>query len=219
MNQLRFGPTSFPDDTELTEPISSFGPLTASGNITATIIKVNGPCTIGENLEIDTSLKVNGPLSIKGTLTCLGEATAKINGPVNVKKGIISGYIHINGPLSSRYIEVIKLSVNGPLQIEEDVVAEEEIVLGVGGSSRIRSGDYYDIGGMIEAPVVRISNFSSKYSASGIIKKIFGLKEKYLKTVVLEDLRIKAKLLELEGVELENCDLNQVDEIVSIRDD
>ena len=217
---MKFGPTALSGDKELTEPISSFGPLVASGNIKASVIKVNGPCTIKKNLDIDHSLKVNGPLVIKGILTCIDEATTKINGPAIVKNGIVGGNIRVNGPLTSRFVEVTKLSVNGPLAIEEDVVAEEEISLEVGMSSRAQWDDYFDVKGMIEAPVVRISNFSSKYSASGIIKKIFGLsdlKEKLERIVVLENLTIKAKLLELEGVELENCNLELVDEIVTIQ--
>ena len=48
---MRFGPTVFSNDTELTQPISSLGPLTARGSLYATEVKVNGPCVIGENLE------------------------------------------------------------------------------------------------------------------------------------------------------------------------
>jgi hypothetical protein len=213
---MRFGPTSFSNDTELTQPISSLGPLTARGSLYATEVKVNGPCVIGENLEINTSLKVNGPLTIKGTLTGIDDAHIKVNGPVKVQKGVLGGNVRINGPLKSGYLDVTRLSVNGPLRVEEDVVAGEEISLGVGSGSRIHSDSYIEVGGFIEAPVVRISNYTSKISASGIVKRIFGLEEKFIRTVVLEDLRIKTKLLELDGVELENCDLDQVDEIVNI---
>jgi hypothetical protein len=216
---MRFGPTSFSNDTELSQPISSLGPLTARGSLYATEVKVNGPCVIGENLEINTSLKVNGPLTINGMLTGIADANIKVNGPVKVQKGLLGGNVRINGPLKSGFLDVTSLNINGPLSVEEDVVAGEEISLGVGSGSRIRSDSYIEVGGLIEAPVVRISNYTSKISASGILKRIFGLEEKYIKTVVLEGLRIKAKLLELEGVVLENCDLDLVEEIVNIRDE
>jgi len=216
---MRFGPTSFSDDTELTQPISSFGPLIARASLYATVIKVNGPCVIGENLEINKLLKVNGPLTIEGTLTCIADTNIKVNGPVKIKKGVIGGTIRINGPVKSEYLDVTSLSINGPLQVKEDVIAGNEINLGVGSGSKVHSGSFIEVGGVIEAPVVRINNYTSKISASGIVKRIFGLEEKYIRTVVLENLRIKTKLLELDGVELENCDLDQVDKIVHIHDE
>ena len=216
---MRFGPTSFSDDTELTQSISSFGPLTARGNLYATIVKVNGPCVIGENLEINTSLKVNGPLTIEGTLTGIADANIKVNGPVKIKKGVIGGIIRVNGPVKTEYLDVTRLSVNGPLRVEEDVIASDEINLGVGSGSRVHSDSSINVGGIIEAPVVRISNYTSKISASGIVKRIFGLEEKFTRTVILEGLRIKTKLLELDGVELENCDLEQVEKIVHLHDE
>ena len=216
---MRFGPTSFSDDTELTQPISSLGPLTARGNLYATVVKVNGPCVIGENLEIETSLKVNGPLTIEGTLTGVADANIKVNGPAKIKKGVIGGIVRINGPITSGYLDVTRLSVNGPLRVEEDVIASDEINLGVGSGSKVHSGSVIRVGGFIEAPVVRISNYTSKISASGFVKRIFGLEEKFIRTVVLENLRIKTKRLELDGVELENCNLDQVEDIVHLHDE
>lgn len=215
---MRFGPTSFSGDTEVKKPISSFGPLTAKGNLYATQINVNGPCTVSENLEIESSLKVNGPLIIKGTLTCLENAYTKVNGPVKIGKGLLGGEVRINGPLKAQFVEVNNsLSVNGPVTVSEDVIASEEISFGIGISSKFENDKYLDIGGVIEAPVVRMTNYSSKFSAAGIIKKIIGVKSKFDRTVVLKDLTIKGKLLELDGVELEDCNLEDVDEIVEFK--
>ncbi|MHA2174856.1 MAG: hypothetical protein ACXAB2_07355 [Candidatus Hodarchaeales archaeon] len=214
---MRFGPTSFSGDTEVKTPISSFGPLTANGNLYATQIKVNGPCTVRENLEIESSLKVNGPLIIKGTLTCLDNATAKVNGPVKIGKGLLGGEIRINGPLNAQFVEVSSLSINGPVTVDEDVVASDELSFGIGASSKVWNGKFLDIGGVIEAPVVRMTNYSYKYSVTGIIKKVIGMKSKFEKIVVLKNLTIKAKLLELDGVELEECNLDEADEIVQLR--
>ena len=102
---MRFGPITFSDDTELTEPISSMGPLVARGNLFASHISANGPCSIKGNLELDDLLRVNGPLKVKGSLVLHKGAVAKINGPANVGKGIIGGIVRINGPLKSEYIE------------------------------------------------------------------------------------------------------------------
>ena len=213
---MRFGPISFSDDTELTKPITSFGPLVARGNLYAPQIKTNGPCSIGENLEIADSLKVNGPLVVKGSLTCHKEATAKINGPVKITSGIIGGKIKINGPLNARYIEVSAIKVNGPLSVEEDVIAEETIVIGVGRSSKGRETQWVSVGGKIEAPLIRITNYSSMFSASKIIKKVIGLKDKFERLLTLENLTVKADRLELEGIDLDNCDLTQVKEIINV---
>ena len=212
---MKFGPTSFTDDTELTKPLTSFGPLVAKGNLYASEIKTNGPCSIGKNLEIDLSLKVNGPLIVKGSLTCHKEATAKVNGPVTINNGIIGGEIKINGPLNARYVEVISFKVNGPLTVEEDIIAEENIVIGVGRSSKRREVSSVSVGGFIEAPHIRIKNYSSMFSAAKIIKKVIGLKDKFERTLILEGLTFKAKTLELEGIELENCDVSMVGEIIS----
>jgi len=214
--QMRFGPTSFSDDTELTQPITSFGPLVARGNLYAPQITTNGPCSIGENLEIDISLKVNGPLVVKGSLTCHKEASAKVNGPVNISRGIIGGNIKINGPLKANYVEAKSFKVNGPLTVDEDLIAEESIVIGVGRSSK--GGEYQSVsvGGLIEAPVIRIKNYSTMFSPAKFIKKVIGLKDKFERVIILEDLKFKADRLELEGIELENCDTSKVGEILQI---
>lgn len=213
---MKFGPTSFSDDTELTKPLTSFGPLVARGNLYASEIKTNGPCSIGENLEIDLSLKVNGPLVVKGSLTCHKEAAAKVNGPVNINNGIIGGKIKINGPLKARYVEVNNFKVNGPLTVEEDIIAEENIIIGVGRSSKGREGQSVSVGGVIAAPVIRITNYSSMFSAAKIIKKVIGLKDNFERVLILENLKFKANKLELEGIELENCDTTEVGEILQI---
>jgi hypothetical protein len=215
--QMKFGPTTFSDDTELTKPITSFGPLIARGNLYAPQIKTNGPCTIGENLEIGESLKVNGPLVVKGSLTCYKEASAKVNGPVTINSGIIGGDIKVNGPLKSNYVEARNLKVNGPITVNEDLIAEENIVIGVGRSSKGRENQSVSVGGIIEAPVIRIKNYSSMFSPAKIIKKVIGLKDKFERVLILEDLRFKADRLELEGIELENCDTSLVGEVFHAR--
>lgn len=213
---MRFGPTSFSDDTELTNPLTSFGPLIAHGNLYASQITTNGPCSIGENLEIDFSLKVNGPLVVKGSLTCHKDAAAKVNGPVTINKGINGGKIRINGPLKTQYVEANSFKVNGPLTVDEDVIAEENIVIGVGRSSKGREVQSVSVGGIIEAPQIRITNYSSRFSAAKIIKKVIGLRDKFERVLILEGLKFKANTLELEGIELENCDTSEVGEIVQI---
>ena len=116
---MRFGPTSFSDDTELTEPISSLGPLTARGSLYANIVKVNGPCVIGENLEINESLKVNGPLTIDGTLTGIADANIKVNGPAtSIRNSTIKNekrqniYTIQSPPLKDIIFRLNKSSVN-----------------------------------------------------------------------------------------------------------
>jgi rRNA processing protein Gar1 len=206
---MLFGPVVFRDDVELTEPVSSLGPLTARGNLIAhASIKVNGPLSASKNLEISVSLKTNGPMTVKGSLICQKDASAKVNGPVIIKKGMIGGLVRINGPLTASYVEVRKLSVNGPVSVQEDIVAEEEIFFGVGYTRK----KHFDVGGIIEAPIIHIKNQSSKYSVSGIVRKVFGLNTKYNRIIIIEGLTIRTKLLRLEGVELENCDI-QCDEI------
>ncbi len=213
---MKFGPTSFSHDTELTEPITSFGPLVARGNLYAPKISTNGPCSIGENLEIGEALKVNGPLVIKGSFTCHKDASAKVNGPVTINGGVIGGKIKINGPMKSRYVEVSSLKVNGPVNITEDIIAKDSVVLGVGRSSKSRENQSVEVGGVIDAPHIRITNYSSMFSPAKIIKKVIGLKDKFERVLVLEDLKFKAKTLELEGIELENCDTSEVDEIIKL---
>ncbi len=209
---MRFGPIAFKHDVELTEPVSSFGPLIARGNLIAyASIKVNGPLSASKNLEISASLKINGPMTVGGSLICQKDANAKINGPVRIKKGMIGGVVRINGPLEASYVEVTKLSINGPVSIQEDIIAEEEIFFGVGYTRK----RHFDIGGVIEAPLIHIKDQSSKYSVSGIVRKIFGLNAKYNRSIIIEGLTIRTKLLRLEGVELENCDI-QSDEIEHI---
>jgi hypothetical protein len=214
---MRFGPTAFTDDTELSQPISSFGPLLAKGNLYAPQISTNGPCTIGKNLEIDVLLKVNGPLIVKGAFTCHKGASAKVNGPVSIKGGLIGGNARINGPFNARYVEVESFKVNGPLDVAEDLIAEESIRIGVGRSSKVRVGQSVKVGGVIEAPIIRIKNYSSMFSATKIIKKVIGLKDKIERVLVLESLSFKADRLELEGIELKNCDTDQVKEIIQIQ--
>jgi predicted acyltransferase (DUF342 family) len=202
---LRFGPVVFSDDVELTEPVSSFGPITANGNLVSTSsIKANGPLIVSENLEIGLTLKVNGPLTVKGSMICQHDASAKINGPAIVRKGIIGGLIRINGPLHTQFVEALNLSINGPVNVEEDIIAEEEIVFGIGYSRK----NPFDVGGVIEAPIVHLKNHSSKYSVSGIIRKVIGIDSKFERIRVLEGLTIRTKLLRLEGVELENCEID-----------
>jgi cytoskeletal protein CcmA (bactofilin family) len=218
-DNMKFGPISFSEDTELNEPVSSFGPLVARGNLYATQIKTNGPCSIGENLEISDYLKVNGPLSVKGTFTSKKEAVTKVNGPVTVSQGIIGGKLKINGPIKAKYLEVKSVKINGPVRVQEDLLAEEEIKIGLGGWSQNRLNRYLDIGGTLEAPHIQLKNYSSGLSAAGIIKKVFGLKEKYKRIATVENLKIKAKTLELEGVELVDCDLTEVGEIIDLSDE
>ena len=213
---MRFGPITFSEDTELTEPISAMGPLVARGNLCASHISANGPCSIAGNLELDDLLRVNGPLSVKGSLVLHKGAVAKINGPTRIDKGIIGGIVRINGPLRSEYIESRSLTVNGPITIEQDLAAEEEINIGIHRSSKAREKDSISIGGLIEAPVVRLKNQSRAFSPGKIIKKVLGLQDKFTRTMILEGLKIKADLLELEGIELENCDLEQVTKIVTL---
>ncbi len=202
---MKFGPIVFSDDVELTESVSSLGPMIARGNlISSASIKVLGPFSVSENLEIGLSLKVNGPLTVKGSMICHNDATAKINGPAIVRKGIIGGEVRINGPLNAKFVEVVNLSINGPVNVEEDIIAEEEIVFGIGFSQK----NPFDIGGVIEAPVVHLLNHSSKYSVSGIIRKVIGLNSKFERIRVIEGLKIRTKLLKLEGVELENCEID-----------
>ncbi len=214
---MKFGPTSFSDDTELTQPITSFGPLVAKGNLYAPQISTNGPCSIGQNLEIDVSLKVNGPLIVKGSFTCHRGASAKVNGPATINNGIIGGTIRINGPLSTRYVEVESFKVNGPLTVTEDLIAEENVVIGVGRSSKRREKQSVLVGGVIEAPTIRITNYSSMFSATKIIKKVIGMKNKFDRVLTLEDLTFKADTLELEGIELENCNTSEVGEIIYLK--
>lgn len=197
--------TVFSDDVELTEPVSSFGPIIARGNlISSASVKANGPLSVSENLEIGLSLKVNGPLTVKGSLICQNDATTKINGPAIVRKGIIGGEVRINGPLNAKFVEVVNLSINGPVSVEEDIIAEEDIVFGIGFSKK----NPFDIGGVIEAPVVHLLNHSSKYSVSGIIRKIIGLNNKFERIRIIKGLKIRTKLLKLEGVKLENCEID-----------
>ncbi len=202
---MRFGPVVFSDDVELTESVSSFGPIIARGNLISNAsIKANGPLSVSKNLEIGLSLKINGPLTVKGSMICQTDTTAKINGPAIVQKGIIGGQVRINGPLNSKFVEVVNLTINGPVSVEEDIIAEEEIVFGIGFSQK----NPFEIGGVIEAPVVHLLNHSSKYSVSGIIRKVIGLNSKFEKIRIIEGLKIRTKLLKLEGVELENCEID-----------
>ena len=213
---MRFGPIKFSGDTELTDSITSFGPLSAGGNLFGSHITVNGPCSISGNLELDDLLRVNGPLIVKGSLVLHKGAVAKVNGPASITKGIIGGEIRINGPAKSEYIESRSIKINGPLVVEQDVVAEDEIIIGVGRSSKNREGGTISVGGTIEAPLVRLKNYSRSISPGRIIKKVLGVQEKFIGIVVLKGLKIKADVLELEGIELENCDLDQVTEIVQL---
>lgn len=201
---MKFGPVVFSEDVELTESVISFGPIITRGNLISNAsIKANGPLSVSENLEIGLSLKINGPMTVKGSMICQNDATAKINGPATVRKGIIGGKIRINGPLNAKFVEVVNLSINGPVSVEEDIIAEEEIVIGIGYSQK----NPLEIGGVIEAPVVHLINHSSKYSVSGIIRKVIGVKSKFERIRIIEGLKIRTKLLQLEGVELENCDI------------
>jgi hypothetical protein len=188
----------------------------ARGNLMATHITTNGPCTVSGTFELDDLLRVNGPLIVKGALILHKGAVAKINGPVRIEKGIIGGVVRINGPLKAEYIESRSIMINGPLTVEQDVVAEEEITIGVGRSSKMREGSSIQVGGTIEAPVVRFKNYSRVMSPGRIIKKVLGVQEKFIRTNVIEGLKIKADILELEGIELENCDLDQVTEIIKL---
>ncbi len=212
---MRFGPISFSEDTEVTEPISAMGPLVARGNLFASHISTNGPCSIAGNLELDDLLRVNGPLSVKGSLVLHKGAVAKINGPTKIYKGIIGGVVRINGSLRSKYIESRSITINGPITIEQDIAAEEEVNIGIHRSIKIREEDLITVGGLIEAPIVRIKNKSRVFSPGKIIKKTLGLQDKFVRTIILEGLKIKADILELEGIELENCDLDQVTKIVT----
>jgi hypothetical protein len=213
---MRFGPITFSDDTELTDSITSFGPLVARGNLLATHITTNGPCTVSGTFELDDLLRVNGPLIVKGSLVLHKGAVAKVNGPANIQKGIIGGVVRVNGPLKAEYIEARSIKINGPLTVEQDVVAGEEIVIGVGRSSKMRKGSSINVGGIIEAPVVRLKNYSRALSPGRIIKKVLGVQEKFIRETMVEGLTIKADILELEGIELENCNLDQVTEIVRL---
>ena len=216
---MRFGPVTFSEDTELSEPISSMGPLVARGNLYANHISANGPCSIAGNLELDDLLRVNGPLKVKESLVLHKGAVAKINGPAKVEKGIIGGIVRINGPLRSEYIESRSITINGPVTIEKDIVAEEEINIGVHSSNWSREKQPISVEGIIEAPIVRLRNRSRAFSPGKIIKKALGLQDKFVRILVLEGLKFKTDLLELEGIELENCNLDQVTKIVTLDDE
>ncbi|MHA1979346.1 MAG: hypothetical protein ACW98I_20765, partial [Candidatus Hodarchaeales archaeon] len=111
-------------------------------------------------------------------------------------------------------VEVSTIKVNGPLIVKDEVLAKENIVLGVGRSSKSRMDQSVSVGGVIEAPTIRITNYSSMFSPVKIIKKVIGLKDKFERVLILEDLKFKADSLELEGIELENCDTSEVGEII-----
>lgn len=204
---MRFGPTVFQDDAELDKPLTTFGPATAKGNLTALgRMTVHGPCVIRGTLKIEEALRVNGPLNIDKSLICKENSPIKINGPVTVGKGIMGGKIKINGPLRAQFVKSVVLDINGPIHIEEDLIAGEEINVGVG--HQTGRTPYVEVGGIIEAPTIHFKSFAGKFSVGGIIKKIFGIQPKYNRgKVVLEELSIRTKLLQLEGVELENCEI------------
>lgn len=204
---MRFGPVVFRDDVELDRPLTTFGSATAKGNLTALNMKVHGPCVIRGTLKIEESLAVNGPLKINQSFVCGEDSKIKINGPVTVRQEIIGGNIRINGPLSAQSVESVFLKVNGPIRVKEDLIAEDEIKFGVGHRTSRKS--IIEVGGIIEAPIIHFKSYAGKFSPGGVIKKIFGIRPKYKHgKVVLEGLSIRTKLLRLEGVELENCDID-----------
>ncbi|MHA2246814.1 MAG: hypothetical protein ACXADY_17855 [Candidatus Hodarchaeales archaeon] len=212
---MRFGPAVFRDDVELDRSLTTFGPATAKGNLTALAsMKVHGPCVIQGALTIEESLAVNGPLKIGKSFVCREDSQIKINGPVTVGQGIMGGNIRINGPLSAQFVESVFLNVNGPIRVEEDLFVEEEIKFGVG--HRTSRTPFIDVGGIIEAPIIHFKSYAGKFSPGGVIKKIFGIQPKYNRgKIVLEGLTIRTKLLRLEGVELENCEI-EAEEIEEI---
>lgn len=205
--KMRFGPVVFQEDTELTEPFTSVGPTTAKGNLAAYSIKTNGALIVKQNLDIESKLEVNGPLIVNGTFSCFNECKAKINGPVTIKKGIIGGFLHVNGPIKAKYIDATDLGINGPVTVEGDIQATDEIKFGVGYSNQPKN---FDIGGVIEAPIVHFKNHGrsgDQIPGFRTIKKVLGLTSSSEK-ITLEGLKIKTKLLRLEGVEIINSEID-----------
>ena len=210
---MRLGSAVFQEDTELDEPFSIMGPVIAKKKLKAFSINSMGPMTIGSDFEVKSFLKVNGPLKVGGTFSCDIDCKARVNGPLKVGKGIIGGSMRVNGPIKAEYIDIYYLKVNGPVNIVKDIQVKEEIIINIGYSSK--TNNPISVGGLIEAPIVYFKSsgkFSDRIPGYKTLRKVFGLNPKYQHKIVLQNLRISAEVLRLQGVEIIDSEID-VDKI------
>jgi len=140
-----------------------------------------GPVVFQEDTELTEPFTSVGPTTAKGNLAAYS--------------------------IKAKYIDTTDLGINGPVTVEGDIQATDEIKFGVGYSNQPKN---FDIGGVIEAPIVHFKNhgrFGDQIPGFRTIKKVLGLTSSSEK-ITLEGLKIKTKLLRLEGVEIINSEID-----------
>ncbi len=207
----KFGPLTIDSDyINEGESLSSFGPLTAQGNLHVHSIRTFGPAQIRGNLTTNSTktngplivegdlsgdfLKVNGPATIKGTAQL---NWSKINGPLRVGKAIdVREYLQVNGPFTAHAFKGGSIKIHGPVEVEDSIEALDEIVIRIS-----NTGDTINPiqARVLKAPRVEITSRDEGFF--GFVGKIIDLVSSSKRTSFIEiDVAIEADEVILNGV-------------------
>lgn len=204
---IKFGPSYFRDHEDRELSVTSFGPITATGDFTVGSMKSFGPLIVHGNLDAEVvstfgpliahqdvdvySLRTNGPAQIKGN--CKVDR-ARINGPLHVRHLVSNEVVRINGPVNAESLKGRVIKINGPVDVVGEIEASEVVAINLGYTKRediLKSK-------MIKAPLVRISRLQPNF-LRGLLSKLFGLK--FQNQAVPEiDIPIEADEVILNGV-------------------
>ncbi len=186
-----FGPVSSSGNVNI-RSIRSFGPILINGDLEATFVRSFGPFVAANNVDVD-NLKVNGPATIKND-AMLG--IAKINGPLVVNNLVADHILYVNGPVTADSLMADTINIKGPVDVVNSIEASHHVVISINSEKTempIKAG-------LIKAPEVRISSF-----ASTIFTSFFNRISKYDKeppVMPTIDVPIEADRVILNGVKL-----------------
>ena len=200
---MKFGPRTFSEETDLAEPLSTYGPVTTSSNLSVPSMKVNGPVTIGGTLDVfEGSLSINGPVTITGDLITTDDS--KINGPCEVKGAIFSSFIKIRSSLKAGSLDGRVFWLPSKVNVKNDIIASESITFNVGSRPKI------SVGGIIEAPEITFKK-SFRFNLLRKGMNLLALRKRQKSDVIISDLNVKADRLYLNGVEIEgNAEVGEI---------
>ncbi len=176
------------------EIIRIHGPLSCDGDLIGKEVNIHGPLSVDKSTEVE-ELDVHGPWSNEGHAKI---STGEIHGPLKIRDNLIvekslsiqgplkstgeieaGGSLAILGPLTAKNVKGETIEINGPIKIDNSLVALKEIIIEV--SSRRYDTDPFRVN-LIKAPKV--------------ILRTDGWKKDLVKTSV----QIEADELILDGI-------------------
>ena len=186
-----FGPVSSSGNVNI-RSIRSFGPIIIGGTLEADFVRSFGPFTAADDIEV-TNLKVNGPATIMND-AMLG--IANVNGPLIVNNLIADHILSVNGPVRANSLLADTINLKGPVDVVNSIEANHRVVISINSEKNenpIKAG-------LIKAPEVRISQFASTIFTSFFNR--IGKYDKVPPVMPIIDVPIEADRIILNGVKL-----------------